>query len=68
MTFLELAEADIDLLVSTTAASYENTLKQTPEFSDFDNWPADAQFAISMGRALGPGFGTLAATRTESVS
>ncbi len=60
ITSLELANAAIDQLVAGKISEFEGTLKQTPQFSGFDDWPADAQFGLlSMAWALGPAFGTL---------
>jgi hypothetical protein len=72
---LRISQETINQLVLRTASSYEATLKtSTPEFADFDDWPADAQLGLlSMAWAMGPGFATeddglsfgrLATTRT----
>jgi hypothetical protein len=56
---LHLNEADIDTLVFSKLDHDVAILKANPAFADFDDWPADAQLALlSMGWAMGPGFGT----------
>ncbi len=57
---MRISEETINQLVLQTVTSYETTLKaNTPEFADFDDWPADAQLGLlSMGWAMGPGFAT----------
>ncbi len=55
---LYLDEADIDTLIFAKLDHDEAILKANPAFADFDDWPADAQLGLlSMGWAMGPGFG-----------
>ncbi|NTV09571.1 MAG: peptidoglycan-binding protein [Zoogloea sp.] len=55
---LRISQDTIISLTLSRAASFEQTLKQTPNFGDFDNWPADAQLGLmSMAWAMGPDFG-----------
>jgi peptidoglycan hydrolase-like protein with peptidoglycan-binding domain len=58
-TQLDLGLADIDQLVVAALVGNESTLKTTPEFSNLDNWPADAQLGLfSLAYATGAGFAT----------
>jgi hypothetical protein len=58
LTRLMLTDDAIDELVASKAAEFEGTLKQTSEFSGYDEWPADAQLGLlSMAWAMGPAFG-----------
>lgn len=55
LTELRLSDADIDALVRQRLASNEVGL--TKFFSDFEEWPADAQLGmLSMAWAMGSGF------------
>ncbi|HEY7576167.1 MAG TPA: hypothetical protein VH855_01115 [Acetobacteraceae bacterium] len=55
---LHLDEADIEALILNKLDHDEAILKANPAFADFDDWPADAQLGLlSMGWAMGPGFG-----------
>jgi hypothetical protein len=57
ITTLRLTDADVDALVASKAAGNEASLKQRDPFSDFDDWPADAQLGLlSMAWAMGPAF------------
>jgi hypothetical protein len=58
VALLRIDRPTIDALVDRTLDSAENTLKTgTPEFADFDNWPADAQLGLlSMAWAMGAAF------------
>ena len=57
ITTLRITDADIDNLVRNKLASFEATLQGRPEFSNLQNWPADAQLGLfSMAWALGPLF------------
>lgn len=57
ITRLMLTDPDINNLVTSKAAQFENHLKGRPEFAAFDDWPADAQLGLlSMAWALGPAF------------
>jgi hypothetical protein len=55
---LHLSDTDIDALILDKLDHDEAILKANPAFADFDDWPADAQLGLlSMGWAMGPGFG-----------
>lgn len=55
---LHLDDADIEALILAKLDHDEAILKANPAFADFDDWPADAQLGLlSMGWAMGPGFG-----------
>lgn len=55
---LHLDDPDIDALILGKLDRDETILKSYAAFSDFDNWPADAQLGLlSMAWAMGPGFG-----------
>jgi len=55
---LHLEDADIDGLILAKLDRDETVLKAFAGFAQFDTWPADAQLGLlSMGWALGPGFG-----------
>jgi hypothetical protein len=55
---LHLDDADIEALILAKLDHDEEILKANPAFADFDDWPADAQLGLlSMGWAMGPGFG-----------
>jgi hypothetical protein len=55
---LHLSDADIEALILDKLDHDEAILKANPAFADFDDWPADAQLGLlSMGWAMGPGFG-----------
>ena len=57
LTKLMLTDEAIDDLVLSKAEQNESTLRQTGEFADYDDWPADAQLGLlSMAWALGPAF------------
>ena len=57
VTQLELTNDAIDRLVMRKLLSNETVLKSRTPFARFDDWPADAQFALlSMSWALGPAF------------
>jgi hypothetical protein len=56
---LLLDAADIDTLIIDKLDHDEAILKANPAFAAFDDWPADAQLGLlSMGWAMGPGFGS----------
>jgi peptidoglycan hydrolase-like protein with peptidoglycan-binding domain len=56
-TKLQLDLPTIDQLVQNKLAGNETGLKGISEFSDLDNWPADAQLGLfSMAYAIGPAF------------
>lgn len=58
LTALKLTDDSIDQLVLSKLDSNVTTLKNTTEFADLDNWPADAQLGLfSMAWAMGPAFG-----------
>lgn len=58
LTTLMLTDDSIDQLVLSKLDSNVTTLKNTAEFADLDNWPADAQLGLfSMAWAMGPAFG-----------
>lgn len=55
---LELTNASVDQMVSQKQSEFTHGLRQTKEFADIDQWPADAQLAIlSMAWAMGWAFG-----------
>jgi hypothetical protein len=57
LTKLMLTDDAINRLVQSKAAANESILKQTPELSGYDDWPADAQLGLlSMAWAMGPAF------------
>lgn len=56
-TTLKLTEDGIQALLQRTLADFESALLRVTEFSDLDEWPADAQLALfSMAWAMGPAF------------
>lgn len=58
LTTLHLADPTIDQLIQDKLALNEAILIQNPAFSNFRNWPADAQLGLlSMAWAMGAGFG-----------
>ncbi|MEU4194461.1 hypothetical protein AB0E69_21365 [Kribbella sp. NPDC026611] len=57
VTSLHLDSGEIDRIVGEKLVQNENYLVGRAEFSDFANWPADAQLGLlSMSWALGPAF------------
>lgn len=57
LTTLELSDDAVDDLVRHKLSEMEIFLVNRSEFSDFENWPADAQLALlSMAWAMGPAF------------
>ena len=55
---LHLDDADIDALILGKLDQFEAILRAFPAFAEFADWPADAQLGLlSMGWAMGPGFG-----------
>lgn len=57
VTSLHIEPDEIDRIVAAKLATNEAVLTGRPEFSDFANWPADAQFGLlSMAWALGAAF------------
>jgi GH24 family phage-related lysozyme (muramidase) len=57
VTSLELSNDAVDDLVRGKVAGMETFLKNRQEFSNFDDWPADAQLGLlSMAWAMGPAF------------
>src|SRR4051812_44089684 len=57
VTSLHIERDEIDRVVTAKLAENEATLTARPEFGDFADWPADAQFGLlSMAWALGPNF------------
>lgn len=58
VALLRIDRPTIEALVARTLDGFENTLKTgTPEFADFDNWPADAQLGLlSMAWPMGAAF------------
>jgi hypothetical protein len=54
---LQLTDAEIDRMIFVKVDEMENYLKSRGDFTDFDNWPADAQLALlSMSWGMGPAF------------
>jgi GH24 family phage-related lysozyme (muramidase) len=57
VTSLRIGDDEINRIVTEKLAQNEVTLANRAEFSEFANWPADAQFGLlSMAWALGPAF------------
>jgi GH24 family phage-related lysozyme (muramidase) len=57
LTHLELSNTTIDALITTRLTQNESFLKRQKAFTDFEDWPADAQLGLlSMAWAMGPGF------------
>ena len=57
ITRLMLTDSDIDDLVRSKAAQFEDHLRGRDPFSGYDDWSADAQLGLlSMAWALGPAF------------
>jgi Putative peptidoglycan binding domain len=57
LTQLRLTDDEINRMIFVRFAEMETILKSRSEFSDFDNWPADAQLALmSMSWGMGPKF------------
>jgi GH24 family phage-related lysozyme (muramidase) len=57
VTSLHIDDGEITRIVTDRLTQNEATLTGRPEFSEFANWPADAQFGLlSMSWALGAGF------------
>lgn len=57
VTTLHIERDEIDRVITSKLAQNEAVLTARPEFGDFADWPADAQFGLlSMAWALGPNF------------
>ena len=57
VTTLHITQEEIDRFVEVKREDFARTLTARPEFSDFENWPADAQLGLlSMAWGMGPAF------------